>query len=60
MILNRQFYTLDSMHQLGHSNEVTLYVNGIYEPYRVGLSNEDDQFWIRLYYRKANFFGFDR
>ncbi|KAM3135238.1 hypothetical protein pb186bvf_012703 [Paramecium bursaria] len=46
--------------QLGHSNEVTLYVNGIYEPYRVGLSNEDDQFWIRLYYRKVHFYGFDR
>ena len=59
MILNRQFYTLDSMHQLGHSNEVTLYINGMCEPYRVGLSNEDDLFWIKLYCRKIHFYGFD-
>ena len=31
----------------------------MYEPYRVGLSNEDDLFWIKLYCRKVHFYGFD-
>ena len=58
-VFNRHFYTLDTMHKLGHSNEVTLYVNGMYEPYRVGLSNEDNLLWIKLYSRKTNFVGID-
>ena len=58
-VLNKPFYTLDTMHLIGHSNEVNLYVNGMYEPFSIGLSNEDGLFWMKLYCRKIHFYGID-